>query len=103
MEKRSVPGRPKPEAAPRPRVVGSELPRHLGGSDRWGPRYGDLHRSFEQGMVEVASRWAGRAARTTEAFGGHLSPAWLLAPSFSIRGGTNEVLRGIIARRGLGL
>jgi alkylation response protein AidB-like acyl-CoA dehydrogenase len=58
---------------------------------------------IEQKMVEVASRWAGRAARTGEAFGGHLLPAWLIAPSFSIRGGTNEVLRGIIARRALGL
>jgi alkylation response protein AidB-like acyl-CoA dehydrogenase len=57
----------------------------------------------EQRMVEVASRWAGPAARTAEAFGGHLFDAWLIAPSFSIRGGTNEVLRGIIARRRLGL
>ena len=57
----------------------------------------------EQRMVEVASQWAGRAARTDEAFGGHLMAAWLAAPSFSIRGGTNEVLRGIIARRALGL
>ena len=57
----------------------------------------------EQRMVEVASQWAGRAARTREALGGHLFPAWLVAPSFSIRGGTNEVLRGIIARRALGL
>lgn len=66
----------------------------------------------EQRMVEVASRWAGRAARMAPGapgaggpgpFGGHLFPAWLIAPSFSIRGGTNEVLRGIIARRGLGL
>ena len=57
----------------------------------------------EQKMVEVASQWAGRAARTGEAFGGQLLTAWLVAPSFSIRGGTNEVLRGIIARRALGL
>ena len=54
-------------------------------------------------MVEVASQWAGRSGRTGEALGGHLLPAWLVAPSFSIRGGTNEVLRGIIARRALGL
>ncbi|HVW34650.1 MAG TPA: acyl-CoA dehydrogenase family protein [Acidimicrobiia bacterium] len=58
---------------------------------------------IEQRMVEVASQWAGRAARTGEAFGGHLLTSWLIAPSFSIRGGTNEVLRGIIARRALGL
>jgi alkylation response protein AidB-like acyl-CoA dehydrogenase len=64
--------------------------------------------TVEQRITEVASRWAGRAARLAPdhpdaAFGGHLSTAWLIAPSFSIRGGTNEVLRGIIARRGLGL
>jgi len=58
---------------------------------------------IEQRMVEVASRWSGRSGRTAEALGGHLLPAWLVAPSFSIRGGTNEVLRGIIARRALGL
>jgi hypothetical protein len=60
----------------------------------------------EQHMVEVASRWAGRAARMERrggAFEGHLYPAWLVAPSFSLRGGTNEILRGIVARRGLGL
>ncbi len=64
--------------------------------------------TVEQRITEVASRWAGRAARLAPqradaAFGGYLSAAWLIAPSFSIRGGTNEVLRGIIARRGLGL
>jgi hypothetical protein len=57
--------------------------------------------------VVVASRWAGRAARLAPGpgapFGGHLFPAWLIAPSFSIRGGTNEILRGVVARRGLGL
>ena len=67
----------------------------------------------EQRIVEVASRWAGRAARVAPAhepgtaagaaFGGHLFPAWLIAPSFSIRGGTDQVLRGIVARRALGL
>jgi acyl-CoA dehydrogenase len=63
--------------------------------------------TVEQRMVEVASRWAGRAARLAPGYGapfeGHLFPAWLIAPSFSIRGGTNEILRGIVARRGLGL
>jgi alkylation response protein AidB-like acyl-CoA dehydrogenase len=62
----------------------------------------------EQHMVEIASRWAGRWARLRSseegaAFAGHVFPAWLAAPSFSIRGGTNEILRGIVARRGLGL
>jgi alkylation response protein AidB-like acyl-CoA dehydrogenase len=67
--------------------------------------------TVEQRMVEVASRWAGRDSRVVRAadgspagpFGGHLAPAWLIAPSFSIRGGTNEILRGIIARRQLEL
>ena len=63
--------------------------------------------TVEQRMVEVASRWAGRASRLAPGagapFDGHLFPAWLMAPSFSIRGGTNQILRGIVARRGLGL
>ena len=59
-------------------------------------------------MVEVASRWAGidsriGSDRTGPAFAGHLFDAWLIAPSFSIRGGTTEILRGIVARRALGL
>lgn len=63
---------------------------------------------LEQKMIEVASRWAGRDSRlASEAedapFGGHLFEAWLIGPSFTIRGGTNEILRGIIARRSLGL
>lgn len=67
-----------------------------------------LATALEQQMVEVASRWAGPAARIGPghpgaAFGGHLFPAWLVAPSFTIRGGTSEVLRGIVARRALGL
>jgi alkylation response protein AidB-like acyl-CoA dehydrogenase len=62
----------------------------------------------EQRMVEVASRWAGRESRLAPTsdlapFGGHLFPAWLIAPSFSIRGGTTEILKGIVARRALGL
>jgi hypothetical protein len=59
----------------------------------------------EQRMVEVASRWAGRSARVAPgaggAFDGQLFPAWLASPSFSLRGGTNEVLRGMIARQAL--
>ncbi|MGH8998589.1 MAG: acyl-CoA dehydrogenase family protein, partial [Acidimicrobiia bacterium] len=39
--------------------------------------------SVEQRIVEVASRWAGRAARMPDTFGGHLFPAWLIAPSFT--------------------
>ena len=63
---------------------------------------------LEQKMVEVASRWAGQRSRLSAddkdaPFGGHLFPAWLIAPSFTIRGGTTEILRGIVARRALGL
>jgi alkylation response protein AidB-like acyl-CoA dehydrogenase len=63
---------------------------------------------IEQHIVEVASRWAGRSSRLAPhvegaPFGGHLYPAWLISPSFSIRGGTSEILRGIIAGRALGL
>lgn len=62
----------------------------------------------EQRIVEVASRWAGWRSRIRQtvkgaAFGGHLFPAWLIAPSFTLRGGTSEILRGIVARRALGL
>jgi alkylation response protein AidB-like acyl-CoA dehydrogenase len=62
---------------------------------------------LEQETVELASRWAGRAGRLAAAAGapykGHVALAWRIAPSFSIRGGTTEILRGIIARRALGL
>lgn len=65
--------------------------------------------TVEQQIVEVASRWAGIDARVARGpdgapggpLGGHLGHAWLVAPSFSIRGGTNEILRGIVARRQL--
>ena len=63
---------------------------------------------IEQRIVEVASRWAGRASRLAPtipgaALSGHLFPAWLIAPSFTIRGGTSEILTGVVARRVLGL
>lgn len=64
----------------------------------------DLGAGFEQGLPEIAQRVLGLdialdgdcdAANTI----GHLL---LMAPVFSLRGGTREVLRGIVAR-GLGL
>jgi len=63
---------------------------------------------IEQQIVELACRWAGRDGRLAPGthgvpLGGHVSHAWRVAPSFSIRGGTTEILRGIVARRGLGL
>ncbi len=64
----------------------------------------DLGAVFEQEVAEVArllvevEPWA----ESTQAFSAVLAHTMLHAPSFSLRGGTREVLRGIIAR-GLGL
>ena len=66
----------------------------------------DLGTKFEQEAVRVARNIVsaedlisgGRAARLKAL----LAHAQLMSPAFSIRGGTNEILRGIIAR-GIGL
>ena len=64
----------------------------------------DLGATFEQELVEVARSvvavepWMDAASE----FSAALAYALLSAPSFSLRGGTREILRGIIAR-GLGL
>jgi len=56
----------------------------------------DLGAIFEQSVADVArGSAAGRGARLQEA----LKPLMLGAPSFSLRGGTREILRGIIAKR----
>lgn len=64
----------------------------------------DTGNVFEQEIPEVARRlfplWSGDRRET--ALETMLSQAVLESPSFSLRGGTREVLRGIIAR-GLGL
>lgn len=55
----------------------------------------DLGAIFEQSVADVArGSAAGRGARLQEA----IKPLMLGAPSFSLRGGTREILRGIIAK-----
>jgi acyl-CoA dehydrogenase len=53
---------------------------------------------FAQGLIEAEPRWDEGASEYQKA----LALLTQIAPSFSLRGGTREILRGIIAR-GLGL
>ena len=65
----------------------------------------DVGTTFEQEIPEVGARAARRRARSTRRRQLRSAcSAYLVqrAPSFSLRGGTREILRGIIAR-GLGL
>ena len=64
----------------------------------------DLGTLLEQEVPEVARQLVAcePATESTQAFSAVLAHAILHAPSFSIRGGTREILRGMIAR-GLGL
>jgi alkylation response protein AidB-like acyl-CoA dehydrogenase len=67
----------------------------------------DLGTQFEQEVPEIARLLMPLARRlrlngTAQDFGDTLSRAIAWAPAFSIRGGSREILRGIIAR-GLGL
>jgi alkylation response protein AidB-like acyl-CoA dehydrogenase len=65
----------------------------------------DLGTRFEQDVVDVALRYLDEAfadPRSTEDLGRLLARAALHSPGFTLRGGTNEILRGVIAR-GLGL
>lgn len=65
-----------------------------------------LGTQVEQDIVATASAWAGPAARLSPAedssFGRHLHHAWLAAPSFTIRGGTSEIMRELVSRDLLG-
>jgi alkylation response protein AidB-like acyl-CoA dehydrogenase len=61
----------------------------------------DLGATFEQGIPEIA-RTLVRPQTADDEFNATLARLRMSAPSFSLRGGTREVLRGIIAR-GLGL
>jgi acyl-CoA dehydrogenase len=60
----------------------------------------DLGNSFEKTMPELLRLIA--PENTSERFQQTLKSAILHAPSFTLRGGTREILRGVIAR-GLGL
>ena len=64
----------------------------------------DLGALFEQGMPDIARELvaAGPSTPARREFERVLAYTTLHAPSFSLRGGTREILRGIIAR-GLGL
>jgi alkylation response protein AidB-like acyl-CoA dehydrogenase len=61
----------------------------------------DLGTQFEQEIPEVARKLVPPAARS-DGFAAALAYGVLWAPAFTLRGGTKEILRGIIAR-GLGL
>ncbi|AMD56802.1 acyl-CoA dehydrogenase [Agrobacterium tumefaciens] len=61
----------------------------------------DLGATFEQDMPEIARTLVSPQTADDE-FNATLARLRMAAPSFSLRGGTREVLRGIIAR-GLGL
>jgi alkylation response protein AidB-like acyl-CoA dehydrogenase len=64
----------------------------------------DLGALVEQSIPEIARNLvdAEPDASSTQAFAATLAHTMMHAPSFSLRGGTREILRGIIAR-GLGL
>jgi len=61
----------------------------------------DLGTRFEQESVGVIADLLDQSPRTPEV-ATLLATAWLHKPVFTLRGGTNEVLRGVIAR-GMGL
>lgn len=64
----------------------------------------DLGALVEQEIPEIARQLVDQEpdAKSTQAFSAVLAHTMMHAPSFSLRGGTREILRGIIAR-GLGL
>jgi alkylation response protein AidB-like acyl-CoA dehydrogenase len=64
----------------------------------------DLGALVEQEIPEIARNLIDQEpdAKSTQAFASVLAHTMMHAPSFSLRGGTREILRGIIAR-GLGL
>jgi hypothetical protein len=64
----------------------------------------DLGALFEQEIPEVARHLVEVEPSLTEQceYSASLATSIMAAPSFSLRGGTREILRGIIAR-GLGL
>jgi len=62
----------------------------------------DLGTTLEQEIPEVARLLIESGSRPTDSYEAVLAHAIMRAPSFSIRGGTREILRGIVAR-GLGV
>ena len=62
----------------------------------------DLGNTCEREIPEIARLLAAQLPGRNAAFDAVLEEAVLYAPSWTLRGGTREILRGIIAR-GLGL
>jgi hypothetical protein len=64
----------------------------------------DLGSTFEGDLVDVVRRSSDIAARlnTEDPFAELLAHSLLHTPAFTLRGGTNEILRSIIGR-GMGL
>ncbi|MEV0111154.1 acyl-CoA dehydrogenase family protein [Nocardia sp. NPDC050799] len=59
----------------------------------------DIGTRFESEVIEVAQRLVDRDPdRAGDAYERHLAEAILQAPGFTLRGGANEILRGIIAK-----
>jgi alkylation response protein AidB-like acyl-CoA dehydrogenase len=60
----------------------------------------DLGTTFERRVITVARRLlpCEPSTESTEAFERFLAQSVLAAPGFTLRGGTNEILRGIVAR-----
>jgi len=63
--------------------------------------------SLEQRIADLAARIAGPASQLTAGsrapLAGRVARSFLYAPAYTIQGGTNNILRNIIAQRGLGL
>ena len=58
----------------------------------------DAGTSLERGMIETVGRVAAEVALTDEEFGRVLADATNAAPAFTLRGGTTEIMRTIVAR-----
>ena len=61
----------------------------------------------EQQIAALAASWSDRMAAAARVagrpLGGRVARGLLVAPAYTIQGGTSNILRNIIAMRGLGL
>ena len=62
----------------------------------------DLGNSFEQQQIDILRELVAEVAQPSAELYDALTEATLYSPSWSLRGGTREILRGVVAR-GLGL
>ena len=63
---------------------------------------------YEQELANVATKIAGLYGGLADGakyapFGGMIARSYLFSPGYSLQAGSSEVLRGIVAMRGLGL